>query len=72
MIKESNIKHDFKLLQTRQWGGGNGHIATEKCQRCGRIAKTSINYRGSNPVVKGNYNIDNPQQYDLSKEECTL
>ena len=46
-----------------------GTFATEVCAHCGRIAKTSVGYRNTEPSKRGNWNIDNVQNIDA--EQCT-
>ena len=63
--------HTWKLIQTCQWSDGNGHLATEVCSGCGRIALTSVGYRGQEPAKRGNYNLDiMPDEHDIDAEEC--
>ena len=56
------MEHDFKLLETRQWQGGGGHIATEKCNGCGLVVKTSSCYVIREPAQRGNYDSIDVEQ----------
>lgn len=53
--------HDLQLLQTYQTSDGNGHVATEKCKRCGDVYRTSIAYRSSQPPELGSAGAVEPR-----------
>ena len=36
----------------------DGHVSTEICTQCGRIARTSINHHSKSPARRGNHNSD--------------
>ena len=48
------MEHNWKLLETRQWSGGGGHVATEKCSSCGLVTRTSVGYGSKEPAQRGN------------------
>ena len=52
------MKHIWKFNHSMQWSGGGGHVSTEVCTQCGRIARTSTNYRSTSPARRGNHNSD--------------
>ena len=61
--------HSWKLIETRQWSDGNGHIAIEKCVKCGRVARTSVGYLSKEAARRGNYDTDeNEDENCLSRE----